>query len=167
VSELHLIVARARNGVIGDRGGLPWRLPEDLAYFKRTTMGHPIIMGRRTWDSIGRPLPGRLNIVVTRDAHWHAAGALAADSLAQARGLAAGSDRAFVIGGAQLYALALEGDVAAIHLTQIDADFPGDTTFDLPDPARWREAWREHHPPAGERHFAFDFLRYEAVAGRP
>jgi dihydrofolate reductase len=179
VVPLHLIVARARNGVIGDRGALPWRLPEDLAFFKRTTMGHAIIMGRKTWDSIGRPLPGRLNIVVTREPCWAAAGALSAASLTAARQLAgahyrslakagqAAPCKAFVIGGAQLYALALAGDVEAIHLTQIDADFAGDAHFALPDPARWRESSREHFGPQADRPFGFDFIRYDAIDAPP
>jgi len=165
---LHLILARARNGVIGRGGALPWHLPEDLAHFKRTTLGHPVIMGRKTWDSIGRPLPGRRNIVVTRDPAWRAAGAEVAASLdgalarveAEAPGL---EGPVFVIGGAQLYAQALLGPVATIHLTEIDADFPGDTFFPALDPARWRERWREHHAPAGARRYAFDFVRYDAA----
>lgn len=162
---LHLILARARNGVIGRGGSLPWHLPEDLAHFKRTTLGHPVIMGRKTWDSIGRPLPGRRNIVVSRDPGWQGDGALAARSLDEAVALAA-ADAAgpvFVIGGAQLYRQALQGRVDAIHVTEIDADFAGDTLFPPLDPARWRERWREHHAPAGSRAFGFDFVRYEAA----
>jgi dihydrofolate reductase len=177
VTQVHLILARARNGVIGDRGALPWHLPEDLSHFKRTTMGHAVIMGRKTWDSIGRPLPGRLNVVVTRDPRWRATGALSATSLEQALQLAAAHDaggdaaqrKVFVIGGAQLYELALQGEVAAIHLTQIDADFPGDTFFPEPDPRRWRECAREHLAPTEVRPFGIDFVRYEPVApaGKP
>jgi dihydrofolate reductase len=178
VSEVHLILARARNGVIGNRGTLPWHLPEDLAHFKRTTMGHAIVMGRKTWDSIGRPLPGRLNLVLTHDPHWQAAGAQAVSSLPRARQLAeahyGAADAAggpvkrpvFVIGGAQLYALALQGTVAAIHLTHIDADFPGDTFFPDLDMARWRETCREHFEPTDQRGFGLDFVRYEAVGAR-
>jgi dihydrofolate reductase len=159
---IHLIVARARNGVIGDRGVLPWRLPEDLAHFKRTTMGHDVVMGRKTWDSIGRPLPGRRNIVLTRDSAWHAPGAEVVHSWQDAL---AGNDHGrdvFVIGGAEIFGLALRGPVDFLHLTQIDADFAGDTHFPAPDPARWRECERRHFDPAGERSYGFDFIRYES-----
>lgn len=158
-SRLTLIVARARNGVIGRDGTLPWRLPEDLAFFKRTTMGRPIVMGRRTWESIGRPLPGRRNIVVSRQAGFAATGAEVAASLDAALRLCAGSEDVFVIGGAQLYAEALPRADRLI-VTEIDADFDGDTHWPAPDPARWREADREHLPPSGERRFALDFVTY-------
>jgi dihydrofolate reductase len=157
--RLSLIVARARNGVIGRAGTLPWRLPEDLAFFKRTTMGHPIVMGRRTWESIGRPLPGRRSIVVSRQAGFAAAGAEVAASLDEALRLCAGSAEVFVIGGAQFYAEALPRADRLI-VTEIDADFEGDTHWPAPDPARWREAAREHLPPTGERRFGIDFVTY-------
>lgn len=163
MARLQIIVARARNGVIGAKGRLPWHLPEDLALFKRTTMGHPVIMGRRTWDSIGRPLPGRRNIVVTHNAHWHAEGVERASSLAQALALCGREQEAFLIGGAQLYAEALRGRVDGIYLTQIDADFAGDTWFAPLEPGRWRERSRTHYPPSGDRAFAFDFIHYEAA----
>ena len=158
--RINLIVARARNGVIGRDGALPWRLPEDLAFFKRTTMGHPIVMGRRTWESIGRPLPGRRNIVVSRRADYTAAGAEVAPSLDEALRLCAGSAELFVIGGAQLYAEAL-ARADRLIVTEIDADFDGDTRWPAPDPAQWREAGREHLPPAGERQFGLDFVIYQ------
>jgi dihydrofolate reductase len=157
--RLTLIVARARNGVIGRGGKLPWRLPEDLAFFKRTTMGQPIVMGRRTWESIGRPLPGRRNIVVSRLAGFLADGAETAPSLDEALRLCADSEDVFVIGGAQLYAEALPRADRLI-VTEIDADFEGDTHWPAPDPAQWREAAREHLPPAGQRPFAMDFVTY-------
>ncbi len=128
MSEVVLIAAVARNGVIGKGGALPWHLPEDLRHFKALTLGHPIIMGRRTWESLGRPLPGRHNIVVSRDAQWQPVGAERADSLPAALALAAGAPRVFVIGGAQLYAAALPL-ADALELTEIDADFDGDTHF--------------------------------------
>ena len=158
--RLTLIVARARNGVIGAKGTLPWRLPEDLAFFKRTTMGHPIVMGRKTWQSIGRPLPGRRSIVVTRDRHFAASGAEVADSLDQALDLAAGSADVFVIGGAQLYEAALSR-ADRLLVTELDKDFEGDTFMPAPDPAHWREAKRQSHPPAGDRSFGFAFVTYE------
>ncbi len=168
---MHIIVARARNGVIGNHGTLPWHLPEDLAHFRRTTMGHSIIMGRRTWDSIGRALPGRHSIVVTRNRHWRADGAQSAASLEEAIALganhgAAGPERVpevFVVGGAQLYSQALAAHVDALLVTEIDADFDGDTVFPAIEPARWRQSAREHFAPSANRPFAFDFVRYEAV----
>ena len=168
MTRIHLIVARARNGVIGRHGALPWHLPEDLAHFKRTTMGHAVIMGRKTWESIGRPLPGRRNIVVTRNARWQAPGAETATSLQQALQMCTvpshGADRdVFIIGGAQLYAQALQQHVDSIFLTEIDADFEGDAHFAALDPQRWRERSRQHFAPGGGRAFAFDFVRYEAV----
>jgi len=157
--RITLIVARARNGVIGRDGKLPWRLPEDLAFFKRTTMGQPIVMGRRTWESIGRPLPGRRNIVVSRRAGFLADGVETAPSLDEALRLCADSEEVFVIGGAQLYAEALPR-AGRLIVTEIDADFEGDTHWPAPEPAHWREAAREHLPPAGQRHFAMDFVTY-------
>ena len=157
--RLTLIVARARNGVIGRDGTLPWRLPEDLAHFKRTTMGHPIVMGRRTWESIGRPLPGRRSIVVSRQAGFIAAGAEVVPSLDDALALCAGAEEVFVIGGAQLYRDALPRAERLI-VTEIDADFEGDTHWPAPDPAHWRETAREHQPPTAGRRFGIDFVTY-------
>lgn len=146
MTTLTLIVARARNGIIGRDNQLPWKLPEDLAFFKRTTMGAPIVMGRKTHESIGRPLPGRRNIVVTRDASRRFDGCDTVTSLADALALAAqdGAAEAFLIGGAQLYT---EGLALADKLvvTEIDADFDGDASFPAPDPAHWREVSREPH----------------------
>jgi len=155
-----LIVAVARNGVIGRNGKLPWRLPEDLAFFKRTTMGSPIIMGRRTWESIGRPLPGRRNIVVSRSNEFTAPGAEVAADLDAALALCAGTAEAFVIGGAQLYAVALPR-AQRLVITEIDADFEGDTYWPSIDKAQWQETSREHQPPSGQRAFALDFVTYE------
>jgi dihydrofolate reductase len=154
-----LILARAANGVIGAKGGLPWHLPEDLAFFKRTTMGHPIVMGRRTWESIGRPLPGRRSVVVTRDRTYSAAGAETVHDLDEAIGLCAGSDEIFVIGGAQLYADALRR-ADRLLLTEIHVAFEGDTFLPSPSPDLWQEAARESHPPTTDRPFGFDFVDY-------
>ena len=161
--RVHLIVAMARNGVIGKGGSMPWHLPEDLAHFKRTTLGHVVIMGRRTWDSIGRPLPGRRNLVVTRDPGWQAPGAQACRSLPEALACSAPATDVFVIGGAQLYAQALAGPVQSLHLTRIDADIEGDTIFPALEPGRWRECNREHLPASATRPYALDFLQYEAL----
>jgi dihydrofolate reductase len=123
-----LIAAVARNGAIGKNNELLVRIPEDLKFFKRTTFGSPVIMGRKTWDSIGRPLPGRRNIVVTRDAGWHADGAERAESLRAALGRASDTPKVYVIGGGQVYAEALPLADELI-LTEIDADLDGDTYF--------------------------------------
>jgi dihydrofolate reductase len=156
---LTLILARAANGVIGNRGGLPWRLPEDLAFFKRTTMGHPIVMGRRTWESIGRPLPGRRSIVVTRNPAFAAAGAEAVGSLDEAIRLCSDTDEIFVIGGAELYADALPR-ADRLLLTELHADFDGDTFLPAPAPEAWVETRREQHPATNIRPFQFDFVDY-------
>jgi len=155
--SLELVVAAARNGVIGRDNGLPWRLPADLAHFKRVTLGHPILMGRRTWDSIGRPLPGRQNIVLTRDPSFHAAGAAVAHSLAEARAAAGGAERLMVIGGAELYRACLaEADV--LHLTEVDAELDGDARFPPWRREDWEEVWREAHS-ADERHaYGYSFV---------
>lgn len=157
--KLSLIVARARNGVIGRDNALPWRLPEDLAHFKRTTMGHPIIMGRKTWDSIGRPLPGRRNIVVTRDAAWTAEGAERVASIREAVASCAGVSAAFVIGGAQIYRAALPL-ADALDVTEIDRDIDGDTLFPPIDSREWIETSRERHVGSGADALPFAFVHY-------
>lgn len=148
MSALALIVAMARNRVIGKDNTLPWHLPEDLQHFKRTTLGAPIIMGRRTWDSIGRPLPGRRNIVVSRQPDWQAAGAEHARSLPDALALCAAADnpapRVFVIGGAQLYAQAL-ALADELFITEIDADIDGDAYFPALDASQWQALSRDSH----------------------
>jgi dihydrofolate reductase len=155
-ARLHLIYARAANGVIGREGTLPWHLPEDLAHFKRTTLGCPVIMGRKTWDSLParfRPLPGRVNIVVTRDADWAAEGAAAAHSLQAARDLCPPNSDAWVIGGAQIYAQALPL-ASSIVVTEIAQAFEGDAF--APELGRgWREARREPQVSADGMPFAF------------
>ncbi|WP_244815521.1 dihydrofolate reductase [Caballeronia sp. Lep1P3] len=165
MTTLTLIVARARNGVIGRDNQLPWRLPEDLAFFKRTTMGAPIIMGRKTHESIGRPLPGRRNIVVTRDAGRRYEGCDTVTSIDDALALAAadGATEAFLIGGAQLYADAI-GRAAKMIVTEIDADFDGNTRFPAPDASLWREVSRETHRAAPPNTFDFAFVTYERRA---
>ncbi|KVK89496.1 diacylglycerol kinase [Burkholderia ubonensis] len=166
MTTLTLIVARARNGIIGRDNQLPWKLPEDLAFFKRTTMGAPIVMGRKTHESIGRPLPGRRNIVVTRDGSRRFDGCDTVTSLADALALAArdGAPEAFLIGGAQLYA---EGLTLADKLvvTEIDADFDGDATFPAPDPAHWQEVSRDPHQAAAPNTFGYAFVVYEKKRG--
>ncbi|WP_079419993.1 dihydrofolate reductase [Thiomonas intermedia] len=159
MTQLILIAAVARNGMIGKDGGMPWHLPADLQHFKRLTLGHPILMGRRTWDSLGRPLPGRRNIVVSRQPGWQAAGAEHAESLEAALQRVAGDALAFVIGGAQLYAQALPL-ADALELTEIDQAFEGDTRFPDWDRSRFVETARESHiAPEG---WAYHFVTYTA-----
>jgi dihydrofolate reductase len=156
-----LIAAVASNGVIGARNAMPWHLPADLRHFKATTLGHPVIMGRRTFESIGRALPGRANIVVTRSGAWAAPGCVTAGSLEAAYAAAGAAEEVFVIGGGELYRAALP-HAERLHITEIHAAFEGDATFPPIDPAQWREAAREVH--AGEAPFRFDFVRYERAA---
>jgi dihydrofolate reductase len=157
--HLTLIVARARNGVIGRDNAMPWKIPGEQAYFKRVTMGHPIVMGRKTWESIGRPLPGRRSIVVTRDASFTANGAEVTHSLDAALAAAGDVPEVYVIGGAELYRAALPG-ADRLLITEIDHDFDGDTFFPAVDRTRWREAAREHHAPQADRPFAVDYVEY-------
>ncbi|APW37383.1 dihydrofolate reductase [Rhodoferax koreense] len=165
---IHLIFARARNGVIGANNTLPWHLPEDLAHFKRTTMGAPVIMGRKTWDSLPprfRPLPGRQNVVLTRQAGWQADGAVRAGSVEEARAMFPAGVDAWVIGGADIYAQALPLADSAV-VTEIDADFEGDAFAPLLAPP-WREVSRETHRAASGLGYSFVVFRRErADAGR-
>ena len=154
--RLTLIAALAKNGVIGQDNAIPWRLPEDLKRFKALTMGHTIIMGRKTWVSLGRPLPGRRHIVISRDRNYSAPGAEVVDSLAAAVSACAGESEAFIIGGAEIYTQALPL-ADCLQLTEIDRDFSGDTHFPSIDRSRWRESAREHHD-GGE--FNYDFVIY-------
>ena len=152
-------VARARNGVIGRAGGLPWRLKSDLALFKATTMGKPLIMGRKTWESLPRrPLPGRMNLVVTRDGSYEelgkAKGALVCERFDEAVQIAReqaeddGVDEVCVIGGADIFALAMPR-ASRIYITEVDAEVEGDVRFPPFDESRWTEVSREDHA-AGE-----------------
>ncbi len=153
---LSLIVAMDRNQLIGRDNRLPWHLSADLKRFKRITMGKPIVMGRRTHESIGKPLPGRTNIVVSTDRHYQAAGCRVVASLHEALS-AAGEQEVFVIGGASLYeqALPLAG---RMYVTEIDAAFEGDTWFPEFDPGEWQETAREAHPADAGNAYAFAFV---------
>lgn len=157
---LHLIAALSRNRCIGRDNALPWRLPDDLKRFKALTMGAPILMGRKTWESLGRPLPGRLNLVLSRDPAWSAEGAVRVDSIDDALARCDGAPAMWVIGGGQIYAQALPLAVQ-LHLTEVHADVDGDTWFPPVDPQLWQASWREPHA-ADERHaLPFDFVTYE------
>ena len=158
--RVYLVAAVAANRIIGARGQLPWRLVEDLKHFKRLTMGHPVIMGRRTWESLGRPLPGRENIVVSTRRGYEAPGAAVANSLDAALALCIGEPVAFVIGGTRLFAAALPL-ASGLAMTEIKRDYAGDTWFPEYDRSQWRESQREAHTAAdGTR---FDFVLYEKI----
>lgn len=157
-ASLSLIVATDRHNGIGINNTLPWRLPEDLAFFKRTTSGHAIIMGRKTFDSIGRPLPNRRNIVVTRNPDWAHEGVQRAGSLEEAVQLA-GDGEVFVIGGAQIYVDAIRVAERLI-VTEIDAEYACDAFFPTIDPALWREVSRESQQSA-ENGWGYAFVIYQ------
>ncbi|MDD9876171.1 MAG: dihydrofolate reductase [Magnetovibrio sp.] len=161
--RVSLIVAMAGNRAIGLDGGMPWHISADLKYFKRVTMGAPVIMGRKTYEAIGAALPGRANIVVTRNEAFERADADVVHdleaALRKARAIAEieGGDEVFVIGGAEIYAQALAA-ADRLYVTEIDGTFPGDAFFpDLPA-GQWREVSREDHPPESEEGPAFSFV---------
>lgn len=161
---LTLVLARADNGVIGRDGGLPWHLPADLRHFKRLTVGKPVVMGRRTFESIGRPLLGRHNIVLTRSRGWTAPGVTTVPNLAEAvaaAGLQQGArpDEIMIIGGAAVYAEALPS-ARRVHLTEVHAAPEGDTILPPFDSAMWHETAREAHPAEGDAP-AYSFVTLE------
>jgi dihydrofolate reductase len=164
--KLSLIVAVSRNGVIGVDNQLPWHLPEDLKYFKSVTMGKPLIMGRKTYDSIGRPLPGRTNIVITRDPSWQAQGVEVAQSLEAALQLghsacdAAGVDEIMVIGGEQIYRMTLP-EADRLYLTQVDAEVEGDAFFPEVDFSQWQQI-SEQLPQLTDTH-PYRFLQLDRI----
>ena len=159
--RVYLVAAVAANGIIGANGKLPWHIPEELKHFKKLTLGHPVIMGRRTWESLKGPLPQRENIVVTRQAGYDAPGAAVANSLDAALAMCIGEPLAFVIGGTQLFEESLP-IAAGLVLTEIQRDYAGDTWFPEWDRKQWKESQREAHTaPDGTR---FDFVLYERTA---
>ncbi|MFG0233540.1 dihydrofolate reductase [Achromobacter sp. 413638] len=156
--SLTLIVAYSDNRAIGRDNALPWRLPGDLAHFKRSTLGHPIIMGRKTWDSLGRPLPGRANIVVSRNPDFAPEGAIVVASLEAAAQACGDVAEAFVIGGAQIYAQALPL-ARRVLATEVHARVEGDAFFPLLPAFQWKETARERQP--AENGYEYDFVTYE------
>jgi dihydrofolate reductase len=161
--RLALIWAMSQNRVIGRNNALPWYLPEDLKYFKRVTMGKPVIMGRKTWDSIGRPLPGRTNIVITRDRAFTAEGVKVVHSLDEAIRMAEniclinGGDEAVVMGGAEIYALALP-KADRLYMTQVHADVHGDAFFPEFDLESWEELGREDFKASVANPYDYSFV---------
>jgi dihydrofolate reductase len=155
--RVSLLVAAAENGTIGRDNGMPWHLPDDLRHFKALTLGKPVLMGRRTFDSIGRPLPGRTNLVLTRTPGWSAPGVTVVADLAAALAAASTAPELMVAGGAQVYALALPA-ASRIYLTRIHAVIEGDTRLPDFDPGDWEEIAREPHPADARHPYAMSFV---------
>ena len=163
--RLSLVVAAAENGVIGNGNQLPWRLPDDLKHFKATTMGKPILMGRKTYESIGKPLPGRTNLVLSRRRDLTLPGCVVVDSIQAAIAAAGDAAELAVIGGAEVYAQALPS-AGLIHLTRVHATIEGDVTFPTLNSREWTERLIERHP-ADERHaYEFSFIELERIRSR-
>jgi dihydrofolate reductase len=161
-SRLSIVAAMARNRVIGAGGGIPWHLPEELKRFKRLTLGHHIIMGRKTWESIGRLLPGRTTVIVTRQRSYRVPGAKLAHSLDEAIAACGADEEIFVIGGAELYAQAL-GRAGRLYLTTVDAEIAGDTLMpDIPL-GDWREVSAESFAADARHPYSFRCVTYERI----
>jgi dihydrofolate reductase len=158
--RISLIVAMAQNGVIGRGNALPWHLPEDLKHFKATTMGKPMLMGRKTFESIGRALPGRLNLVLTRDPGWSAPGASVVHSVEEALARAGESEELMVIGGAEIYRLVMPF-ARRIYLTHVQADVPGDAFFPAFDPTQWVDVQCDAQPADERNSYAMTFVTLE------
>jgi dihydrofolate reductase len=162
VSRVSLVVAMARNHVIGRDNALPWRLPEDLKHFKNVTLGKPILMGRKTFESIGKPLPGRTNLVLTRDPDWQRAGAVVVHSIDEALERVSDAPEVAGIGGAEVFRLLIPLAVR-IYLTRIDADIPGDTVFPPIDYSQWVELMRRKVAADERNAFDMTFVTLERV----
>lgn len=160
--KISIIVAMASNGVIGRDNELPWHLPADLQHFKRTTMGKPILMGRKTWESIGRPLPGRTNIVITRDAAYRAEGCVVVNSIDAALEAVGEQDEVMVIGGAEFYRQVLPR-TETIYLTRVHATISGDTRFPELSTDEWHEVERSDHAADNKNPHDYSFIRLERV----
>jgi dihydrofolate reductase len=162
MATIEMVVAVAENGIIGKDGDMPWRLPSDLKNFKQVTMGCPIVMGRATWDSIGRPLPGRVNIVISRSAPDVPAGVVVVDTPQAALAAAADAETVMIIGGGQIYKL-FEPQATTIHLTEVHAAPEGDTSFALQHPDEWQETARARFS-AGENDSAdYSFITLKRI----
>ncbi len=158
---LSAIVAVSRNNAIGNKGSLPWKLPGEMAYFKKVTMGHPVIMGRVTFESIGRALPGRQNIVISSQKDYPAEGCNLVNSVDEALKAVAGAEEVFIIGGSQIYQEVMPR-LNKLYLTRVDADVEGDKFFEF-DEADWKEVWSEHHPADGQNAYAYELQVWERV----
>ena len=160
--EIILIAALAQNGTIGRDNALPWHLKADLVRFRSLTLGNPVLMGRKTWDSLGKPLPGRRNLVLTRQPGYAPQGAEAFASVDEALNAVAGAERLFVIGGAEIYR-ALLPRAEALFLTEIAANIEGDARFPAFDRTQFKETSRSAHPADAENDYAVDFVEYRRV----
>jgi len=161
-TRISIVVAMDTGGVIGRDNGLPWHLPADLQHFKQTTMGKPILMGRKTHESIGRPLPGRTNIVITRDSGYRAAGCVVVNSIDAALAAAGDQDEIMVIGGADFYRQVLPR-TDTIYLTRIHEAFDGDTCFPELNAADWREVERSDHTADAKNPHDYSFIRLDRM----
>jgi dihydrofolate reductase len=161
--RISIIVAMASNRAIGHENRLPWHLPADLKHFRHITMGKPIVMGRKTWESIGRPLPGRTNIVVTRDEHYTAEGCLVVHSMQEAMQAAGDSEEVMVIGGAEFYRQALPY-AETLYLTLVEGEFEGDAFFPEIDETGWRAVASESHEPDEKNPHAYRFVTLQRVS---
>ena len=159
---ISIIVAVAKNGVIGDKNTLLWHLREDMIHFRTTTSGHPVVMGRKTYDSIGRPLPKRTNVVITRDTNLAIEGCTVVHSLEEAVAMFDKNEEVFIIGGAQIYAQAL-AVADRIYLTVIDKEYEGDTSFPEIDYSAWKEISREEYVRGEEFEHPFAFITLEKL----
>jgi dihydrofolate reductase len=159
---LSLIVAASENNVIGKDNDLLWHLPDDLKHFKRTTRGHHVIAGRRTFESQGRPLPGRTNIIITRNPNYRAGGCIVVHSLEEALNQVKDDDEPFIIGGEKIYRMALPR-ADRIYLTRVHAEVEGDTFFPELDPSRWTEVDRYYHEKDEKHRYAFSVITLERV----
>ena len=157
-----IIVATAHHGVIGKDNNLPWHLPADLKYFKAVTMGKPIVMGRKTFESIGRPLPGRRNIVLTRDREWRADGVTVIHDINDLEQSVGEADEVMIIGGAQIYEATLN-KAKRLYVTEVDCDVDGDAYFPAIEPSVWHEVSREAHEAEAEQP-AYSFVVYDRLA---
>ncbi len=160
--EIVLVVAMSENRVIGRDGDLPWKISADLKHFKRVTMGHPVVMGRKTWESLPFPLPGRRNIVITRNEGAEFEGAETVPAIEGALELCrlAGDEKVMIIGGGEIFAETMR-DAGVIELTEVHDVIDGDTLFPEIDPAEWAESFRERHPPESDGGPAFSFVTLE------
>ncbi|MEM7297097.1 MAG: dihydrofolate reductase [Bacteroidota bacterium] len=162
---ISMIAAMGKNRVIGKDNDIPWHLPDDFKFFKNTTNGHHVVMGRKNWESLPhqfQPLPNRPNVVITRQADYQLKGALVVSSLVEALDVARKNDEseAFIIGGGEIYRMGLE-IADRIYLTEIDGEFDGQVTFPTFSKEKWKESSREHHPADDRHQYSFDFVVYE------
>ncbi|MBL4774764.1 MAG: type 3 dihydrofolate reductase [Mariprofundus sp.] len=158
--KLSLIWAMDRNGLIGRDNALPWKLPADMAWFKKNTMGKPILMGRKTYESIGRPLPGRKNLILTRQADLNIDGCIVVHSLEEAQAAVPDADEIMVMGGSEIYTLLL-AQADRLYITNIDAEFEGDAWFPAFDRSAWQEVSHECHQPDDKNIYAYAFVLLE------